>query len=121
VKDHNSSPWVNKKTRKKRDRGDRSDKGSSAKKEQHYKTKDDATKGVDPKLVEKCYQNNDCLACSKPNHHWFQYQGPIVTTSSRSMADNKRGIPDSTIEKEEREKPQHNAKRAKVSAHGVGR
>jgi len=47
VKDHNSSHRVNKKTGKKSDKADRSDKGSSAKKEQHYKTKEDAIKGVD--------------------------------------------------------------------------
>jgi len=121
VKDHNSSHQVNKKPGKKSNKGDRSDKGSSAKKKQHYKTKEDATKGVDPKLVEKRFKNNNCLVCGKPNHCWFQCRGPIVTTSSRSVADNKRRIPDSTIQEEEGEKPQHNSKRAKVSACGVGR
>jgi len=42
-------------------------------------------------------------------------------TSSRSVEGNKRRIPDSAIQEEEGEKPQHNAKRAKVSASGVGR
>jgi len=37
------------------------------------------------------------------------------------LAGNKHRIPDSTIQEEEGEKPQHNAKRAKVSARGVGR
>jgi len=68
VKDHNSSHQVNKKTGIKSNKGDRSDKGSSAKKEQCYKMKDDAAKGVDPKLVEKRFKNNDCLTCGKPNH-----------------------------------------------------
>jgi len=121
VKDHNSSHQVNKKTGKKSDKGDRTNKGSSAKKEQHYKTKDGATKGVDPKLVEQLFKNNNCLACGKPNHCWFQCQGPIVTTSSHSVAGSKCRIPNSAIQEEEGEKPQHNAKRAKVSAHGVGR
>jgi hypothetical protein len=48
VKDHNSSYRVNKKTGKKGDKGEKGDKGSNAKKEQRYKTKEDATKGVDP-------------------------------------------------------------------------
>jgi len=39
VKDHNSSHWVNKKTRKNSNKRDRSDKGSSATKKQRYKTK----------------------------------------------------------------------------------
>jgi len=121
VKDHNSSYRANKKTGKKSDRGDRSDKGSSAKKEQCYKTKDDTTNGVDPKLVEKRFKNNDCLACCKLNHCWFQCQGPIVTTSSRSVVGNKYHVSDSAIEEEEQEKSQHNTKRAKVSACGVGR
>jgi len=73
------------------------------------------------KLVEKRFKNNNCLASGKPNHRWFQCQGPIVTTSSHSVAGNKRRISDSAIEEEEGEKPQHNAKRAKVSARGVGR
>lgn len=121
VKDHNSSHRVNKKTGKKGDKGEKGDKGSGAKKEQRYKTKEDATKGVDPKLVDKRFKNNDCLACGKPNHRWFQCRGPIVTTSSRTVAGNKRRIPDSAIEEEEEEKPQHTAKRAKVSARGVTR
>jgi len=37
------------------------------------------------------------------------------------VAGNKRRIPDSAIQEEEGEKPQHNAKHAKVSARGVGR
>jgi len=37
------------------------------------------------------------------------------------VAGNKCRIPDSAIQEEEGEKPQHNAKRAKVSARGVGR
>ena len=37
------------------------------------------------------------------------------------MAGNKRCIPNSAIQEEEGEKPQHNAKRTKVSAHEVGR
>jgi len=121
VKDHNSLHHVNKKTGKKSDKGDRSDKESSAKKKQRYKTKDDATKGVDPKLVEKRFKNNDCLACGKPNHRWFQCWGPIVTTFSRSVAGNKHRIANSVIEEEVGEKPQHNAKRTKVSAREVGR
>ena len=121
VKDHNSSHRVNKKTGKKSDKGDRSDKGSSAKKKQRYKMKDDATKGVNPKLVEKQFKNKDCLTCGKPNHRWFQCRGPIVTTSSRSVAGNKHRIPDSAIKEKEGEKRQHNAKCAKVSARGVGR
>jgi hypothetical protein len=121
VKDHNSSYRVNKKTGKKGDKGEKGDKGSNAKKEQRYKTKEDATKGVDPKLVDKRFKNNDCLACGKPNHRWFQCRGPIVTTSSRTVAGKKRRIPDSAIEEEEAEKPQHNAKRAKVAARGVAR
>jgi len=121
VKDHNSSHRINKKSGKKSDKGDQGDKGSSAKKEQRYKTKDDATKGVDPKLVEKRFKNNDCLVCGKPNHHWFQCQRPIVMTSSRLVAGNKHRIPDSAIEEEEEEKPQHNAKHAKILACGVGR
>jgi len=76
--------------------------------------KDDATKGVDAKLVEKRFKNNDCQACGKSNHRCLQCQGPIVMTSSRSVAGNKRRIPDSAIEEEEGEKPLHNAKRAKV-------
>ena len=83
--------------------------------------KEDATKGVNPKLVEKRFKNNDCLPCSKPNHRWFQCRRPIVTISSRSVAGNKCRIPNSVIQEEEGEKPQHNAKRAKVSARGVGR
>jgi hypothetical protein len=121
VKDHNSSYRVNKKTGKKGDKGDKGDKGSNTKKEQRYKTKEDATKGVDPKLVDKRFKNNDCLACGKPNHRWFQCRGPIVTTSSRTVAGKKRRIPDSAIEEEEAEKTQHSAKRAKVAARGVAR
>jgi len=120
VKNHNSSHWVNKKTGKKGDKGDQSDKGSSAKKEQRYEMKEDITKGVDPKLVEKRFKNNDCLACGKPNHRWFQCHGPIVTTSFHSVAGNKCRIHDSAIEEEEGENPKHNTKRAKVSALGVG-
>jgi hypothetical protein len=119
VKDHNSSYRVNKKTGKMGDKGDKGDKGSNAKKEQSYKTKEDATKGVDPKLVEKRFKNNDCLVCGKSNHRWFQYRGPIVTTSSRTVAGKKRHISDSAIAEEEAEKPKHTAKRAKVSACGV--
>jgi hypothetical protein len=66
VKDHNSSYEVNKKTGRKGDKGDKGDEGSNAKKEQHYKTKENATTGVDPKLVEKRFKNNDFLACGKP-------------------------------------------------------
>lgn len=121
VKDHNSSHRVNKKTGRKGDKGEKGDKGSGTKKEQRYKTKEDATKGVDPKLVDKRFKNNDCLACGKPNHRWFQCRGPIVTTSSRTVAGKKRRIPDSAIEEEEEEKPQHTAKRAKVAARGVTR
>jgi hypothetical protein len=121
VKDHNSSYRVNKKTGKKGDKGEKGDKGSNAKKEQRYKTKEDATKGVDPKLVDKQFKNNDCLACGKPNHRWFQCRRPIVTTSSRTVTGKKRRIPDSAIEEEEAEKPQHNAKQAKVAACGVAR
>ena len=83
--------------------------------------KDDATKGIDPKLVEKRFKNNDCLACGKPNHRWFQCRRPIVTTSSCSVAGSKHCVSDSAIQEEEGEKPQHNAKRAKDSACGVGR
>jgi hypothetical protein len=119
VKDHNASHRVNKKTSKKYEKGDKGDKGSSAKKDQRYKTKEDATKGVDPKLVEKRFKNNDCLACGKPNHRWFQCRGPIVTTSSRTVAGTKRRIPDSAIAEEEEEKPQRSTKKAKVSARGV--
>ena len=82
---------------------------------------EDATKGVNPKLVEKRFKNYDCLACGKPNHHWFQCQGPIVMTSSRSLAGNECCIPDSAIQEEEGEKPQHIAKHAKISTCGVGR
>jgi len=41
--------------------------------------------------------------------------------SSRLVVGNKCRIPDSAFEEEEGEKPQHNAKRAKVLAHGVER
>jgi len=120
VKDHNSSHWVNKKSGKRGDKRDQSDKGSSTKKEQRYEMKEDITKGVDAKLVEKRFKNNDCLACGKPNHRWVQCHGPIVTTSSCSVAGNKCRLPDSAIEEEEGENPKHNTKRAKVSALGVG-
>lgn len=119
VTDHNASHRVNKKTSKKYKKGDKGDKGSSVKKEQCYKTKEDATKGVDPKLVEKGFKNKDCLACSKPNHRWFHCRGTIVTTSSRTVAGTERRIPDSTIAEEEEEKPQCSTKKAKVSARGV--
>ena len=105
VKDHNSSHRVNKKPGKKSDKEDRSDKGSSTKMEQCYKTKQDTPKGVDPKLVEKRFKINDCLACGKPNHRWFQCRGPNVTTSSCSVACNKHRIPDSAIQEEKGEKP----------------
>jgi len=121
VKYHNSSHQVNKKTRKKSDKGDRDNKGSSVKKEQRYKMKDDATMGVYPNLVEQRFKNNNYLACGKPNHRWFQCQRPIVTTSSRLVAGNKHSISDSTIEGEEREKPQHYTKHAKISACGFRR
>jgi len=82
---------------------------------------DDTTKGVNPKLVEKHFKINDCLVCGKPNHHWFHCWGPIVMTSSPSVAGNKCRIPDSAIKGEEREKPQYIAKCTKVSARGVKR
>jgi hypothetical protein len=119
VKDHNSSYRVNKKTGKKGDKGEKGDKGANAKKEERYETWEDATKGVDPKLVDKRFKNNDCLTCGKPNHRCFQCRGPIGTTSSRTVPGKKRCDPDSAIEEEEEEKLQRIRKRAKVAARGV--
>jgi len=69
--DDNSSHCVNKKTGKLGDRGDKGDKGLGTKKKQCDQTKEDATNGLYPKMDEKRFKNNDCLACGEPNHWWF--------------------------------------------------